>query len=230
MKHLLYIWLLCCGCLTAQDKYGAIRTQVQAGNTAAAYRMLDSIGSKDKITDSVLYYSALCAIQENDAKKAKEIATKLNKTFPAFGETDFLMGMVHYLREDYGRCTETFNRMLKKNPTHYKALYNRAMAFGKAGSYAFAIEDLGAYLLLRPNDGGAYYARAYWLEFTEQYKESIVDYEKAIQLNPKIFDAYIGLAFCWSKLNNRVKACEVIEQSIQEGCQIGTDIKNIYCR
>ncbi len=230
MKQVLTILLLCCGYLTAQDKYGAVRKNLFSGNTAMAYRVLDSIAAKEKVADSSIYYTALCALQENDWKKAKEQITKLSKAFPAFGETDFLIGMVYYLREDYGRCTEAFNRVLKKNPTHYKALYNRAMAYGKAGSYAFAIEDLGAYLLLQPNDGAAYYARAYWLEFTEQYQAGVADYEKAIQINPKNFDAYIGLAFCWSKLNDRAKACEVIERCIHEGSQIGADIKNIYCR
>ncbi len=230
MKHLVYIVLLCCGSLSAQDKYGEIRKLVAVGNTSIAYRLLDSVGVVDKVTDSVLYYSALCALHDNDWKKAKAFTTKLNKQFADFGETEFLIGMVHYIREDYGRCTEAFNRLLKKNPTHYKALFNRAMAFGKAGNYNFAIEDLTAYIKLRPEDANAYYARAYWLEFMEQYKESVADYEKAIQLHPKNFDAYIGLAFCWSKLNDRSKACEAIERSIQEGSQIGTDLKNIYCR
>jgi len=229
MKHWFYIFLCWAGVSAAQDPYLNIRTQLHLGQTETALLLIDSLEKINHYSDSTLYYGALCAIQQHDWQLAKKKVLHLQKEFKNFEETDFLMGMVYYLHEDYGRSTEAFNKVLKKNSQHHKALFNRAMAFGQAGNYTYAVEDLALYLQKNPNDAKAWYAKAYWYEFLEQYKEAIADYESSIQLNPKLFDAYIGLAFCWSKLNNRTKACEIIERSIQQGSQIGVDLKSIYC-
>lgn len=229
MKYWFYIFILFTGISTAQDRYLNIRTHLHQGQTEMAQLLIDSLEKTNQFSDSSLYYGALCAIQLHDWQLAKKKAMHLQKEFKNFGETDFLFGMVYYLHEDYGRSTEAFNKVLKKNSDHLKALFNRAMAFGQAGNYNYAIEDLALYLQKNPNDPQAWYAKAYWHEYLEQYKEAIANYERCIQLHPKLFDAYIGLAFCWSKLNNRTKACEIIERSIQQGSQIGVDLKTIYC-
>jgi Tfp pilus assembly protein PilF len=76
----------------------------------------------------------------------------------------------------------------------------------------------------------AYYSRAYWNEFSNKYEEAKADYEKSLQLDPKNYDAYFGIAYIFKNQKEYGKACETINRAIQAGSQIAVELKENFCR
>lgn len=49
-------------------------------------------------------------------------------------------------REDYKQAVVEFTNAIEHNPNHYKAYYNRSMAYSELGQRALAIRDIKTYM------------------------------------------------------------------------------------
>lgn len=203
---------------------------MQNGDPGTALAALDSCIARDYYKDSALFYKGLAHLKLGDIKGAKKNHSVLNKTYPAFADAHYLNGLIQFSDNNYGKSIDEFNVVLKANPNHIKALYNRSVAFGILEDYLSAIEDLGACIALNPNYTLAYYSRGYWYEYTGNYVESAKDYESTIRLDPKNYDAYLGLAFMYQNQKETARACEVINNAINAGSQIAEELKANFCR
>jgi tetratricopeptide (TPR) repeat protein len=226
---LLIFFLAVCWC-SAQTPFTRARLILRQDKPANALPLLDSCIAKDYYKDSTLFYKGLTYLKMYDVEAALKTSKTLIKTYPAFSEGHYLNGLAQFSDENYGKSIDEFNLVLKANPQHIKALYNRSVAFGQLEEFLMAIEDLSACIALDPDYALAYYSRAYWYEYTGNYAEATKDYETTIRLDPKNYDAYYGLAYMYYSQKDPGKACEVINNAISQGSQIAEELKNNFCR
>jgi len=229
-RALLYSFFFVCFINKAQNPFIPFRTSLQIENYHAAQKILDSCSFAKYQQDSVLFYKGLLTLKKGNLKGARTICTNLKETYPTFTEVHYLSAMIYFVDQNYGNSISEFGLVIKKDPTHIRALFNRALAFGMLEDYSSAIKDLGDCITLNPNYGFAYYSRAYWFEFTNKINEAKNDYEKSIQLDPKNYDAYFGLAYIYRNQKDTAKACEIISRAISAGSQIAEELKGNFCR
>ena len=64
-----------------------------------------------------------------------------------------------------------------------------------------------------PNNPDAYYKFAYELHKANKLDDAIVYYDLAIQMNPKMVDAYINLAQTYAQKGNNTEALNTIKKA-----------------
>jgi tetratricopeptide (TPR) repeat protein len=231
MKRLpLYLFLFVGLYFEAQSPFIQVRTTMESANYKIAQHILDSCSKTNFHSDSTLYYKGLLSIRKGDIQGARKQCNELEKLFPEYKESHYLSGLIHFVNEKYGKSVDEFNKVLKNNPNHLKALYNRALASGLLGDYMSAIEDLSSCICLNKNYSMAYYSRAYWYEFAGKNDEAKKDYEESIRLDPKNYDAYFGLAYVYKNQKENEKACETINKAALAGSQIAEEFKESFCK
>lgn len=180
-------------------------------------------------SDSALFYRSLFLIKKGRLSEAKTQIKFLEKKHPSFYLSDYAFALYYFGRENYGKCTEHLNAVLKIDPKHIKSLYNRALVAGLLEDYKGAMEDLNSCIALQPNQAVFYYSRAYWQEMEGKLEAAVADYEAAIQRNGRLFDAYYGLANCYRLQKNNNKACETFDRAESAGSQVAGDLRQAYC-
>jgi tetratricopeptide (TPR) repeat protein len=93
-----------------------------------------------------------------------------------------------------------YTEALKVNPSHFKALFNRAFAYDKLGQFDTAIEDYSRALSTDPNNAFAYYNRGISYDRKGDYGSAIADFSTAIQLDPTKPDFYHNRGFAYQRL------------------------------
>ena len=229
-RTVLYIFLLFSVLSKAQSPFIAFRVCLQNEDFKSAQSIIDSCTYSNYHMDSALYYKGLLTLKKGNIRGARTICTSLKKSYPDFTEYHYLSGLIYFVNQNYGSSIDEFSSVIKKDSMHFKALYNRSLAYGKLEDYNAAIEGLSKCILYYPNYAMGYYSRAYWYEYSLKYDEAKKDYEKSIELDPKNYDAYLGLAYIYQNEKNNDKACEVIGRAITAGSQIAEELKENFCR
>lgn len=215
--------------LKAQDFFAQARFQLEQDGEFSGER-IDSCIRSGFQRDSGLYYRALLQLKAGHNKLALNDIARLQHDYSDFKNSDYLQALYYFNTQDYGRSSKLLNGIIKRDPKNIKALYNRALLAATLDDYKAAIEDLSTCIVLNPHSALYCYSRAYWYEHSGKLNEAIADYEKALELNTKLFDAYFGMANCYHQLKNNESACKAIERAEQAGSQIAFDAKQIYCR
>jgi tetratricopeptide (TPR) repeat protein len=229
-KWLAYIFVMLGISAIAQSAFSRARAFTSSGKFAESLGILDSCSKTGYYSDSALYFTGIIHLQMNRTDEAKKCNVRLKKSYATFTETYYLSGLINFSQGDYGKSIDDFTTVLKENPNHIKALYNRSLAFGLLEQYPFAIRDLDACIKIDPRASQAYYSRAYWHEFTGNYSEASKDYEETIKLDPRNLDAYLGLAYIYKHQNDNTRACEMIHKAVEAGSQIAEEIRSNYCK
>lgn len=214
--------------MRAQAPFDRLRAALDEGNLELS-SLADSCLRQNYQTDSALYYHSLFLIKKGRLAEAKTQITLLEKKYPDFYMKDYAYALYYFESENYGKCTDRLNAVLKKNPAHLKSLYNRALVAGLLADYKAAIEDLSACISLQPEQAMYYYSRAYWHEMGGKLDAAGSDYEMAIRKNSRLFDAYFGIANCYRLQKNNDKACEAIDRAEAAGSQVAGDLRQTYC-
>lgn len=215
--------------IKAQDIFASARIELEQGPTGSLTR-LDSCLKTGYKRDSALYYRALLQLKSGHYQMALNDISKLQHDFSGFENAEYVKALYYFHIQDFGRCADLLNVIIKRQPQHTKALYNRALLAGMLDDYNSAIEDLTLCISINGNNANYYYSRAYWLEMSGKYTAAIADYEQSIRLDEKLFDAFFGLANCYRLEKNHEMACKTIDRAEQAGSQIATDLRQNYCR
>lgn len=87
-------------------------------------------------------------------------------------------------------------------PLYSASGYNlRSMERYKSGDYKGALNDLNLAINLEPM-GEYYYNRAFTKSMIDDYKNAVLDYDKAIELRYKMAESFFERAFCKDKTGN----------------------------
>lgn len=231
LKHIgLIILFAACFQLKAQAPFTIVNKAIATANYYEAETLLDSCKEASYFLDSVLYYKSLLHLKKGDLVLAKNLSAELQRSYSQFKEVFYLRGLINFVEGKYSKSIAEFNTILKDNPKHLKATYNRALAKALLEDHWSAINDLSTCIEMAPNFAMAYYSRAYWYEYLGKNKLAVEDYERCITIDTTYFDAYLGLATVYVNLKEQEKACETINKAINAGSLIAEEAKGNYCK
>jgi tetratricopeptide (TPR) repeat protein len=113
-----------------------------------------------------------------------------------FSNAYFGRGNVYYQTGEFEKAVADYDSSLKLSPNNSLAFLNRGRALGDAQQYDSAIASYTrAITLLSPREYNgaqehAYFGRGLVYNLTRQFDKAIIDFNKAIQMNPIDFYAY----------------------------------------
>ncbi len=230
MKNVFYIFIIFYSIRLCRAQSVFTRVHLDQGHSPASAAILDSCSKSGFQKDSTLFYKGLSDLKEGNMTEARTLVKQLQKEYPNFYEAHYLSGLIYLKLENYGKAINEFSAVIAKDAKNLKALFNRATAFGGMEEYEKAINDLDECIEIFPNYSAAHYARAYWNEFLGNHTEAIKDYDITVSIDPKNYDAYLGLAHVYQKQKNKEKSCETINKAIAAGSQIAEELKDNFCR
>jgi tetratricopeptide (TPR) repeat protein len=231
LKHIgLFILFAACFQLKAQAPFTIVNKAIATANYYDAETLLDSCKEASYFLDSVLYYKSLLHLKKGDLVLAKKLSAELQLSYSQFKEVFYLRGLINFVEGKYSKSIAEFNKLIKENPKHLKATYNRALAKALLEDHWSAIKDLSTCIEMAPNFAMAYYSRAYWYEYLGKKEKAQSDYEQCIRIDPSSFDAYLGLANVYSELKENEKACETITKAIKAGSLQAEELKANFCK
>ena len=113
-----------------------------------------------------------------------------------------------------------FSEQIKLDSLHYRAWYNRALAYVKSEEVLYAIEDLDHCIRINHQNYRAYALLGYLYQFTGNYPLALQQYEKVLKLNPYYQEAYKGMAFIYNENRESDKSCAVLLKAKEKGINI----------
>jgi tetratricopeptide (TPR) repeat protein len=216
--------------LISQNSFARAKYFFAKNDIEPALAALDSCADQKEYADSALYLKAYLNVRNNHLEEAQAFCNQLQKNNKDYYEVWFVKGLLSSMKGKHALAAEQFTKVLNHDPSHLKALYNRALCKGMLEDGTGAIEDLNKCLEIDPNYVNAYYSRAYWLETTQQYDASVQDYEKLLTLDQNHKEAYLGLAYVLNKKGDKAKACETLQKAIEIGVTLANDLKDNFCK
>lgn len=106
---------------------------------------------------------------------------------------------------------QPFNATTHANVQQLKKHFSQAVVMLHAKQYQFAINQLHEVLKIAPNMPEAHANMGYAMMGDNQFKSARDFFETAIELNPKQYNAYYGLALCYFQLGDRLQAIGAME-------------------
>lgn len=163
------------------------------------------------------YYSrGLAYLKNSEFEKALKDFDKAIELSPNFLNAYMNRGNVYIHQNRLSDALRDFNFVIENND--YAALFiNRAILYRILGEYDKAIEDYNIAQSLQPKRASIYNNRGILYNIVGKYDLAISDYKKAIKLDSEYSAPYYGLACCYSKKNEKIKALSFLELAIQKG-------------
>lgn len=85
------------------------------------------------------------------------------------------------------------------------------------GNNQTALHEINQALKINPKNANYYYIRGMIFQKMNELNKALIDYKKALFLNPTHNDATIKCAIVYAKLNNKTKSCEYFKRA----CELG---------
>ncbi|WP_445731125.1 tetratricopeptide repeat protein [Mariniflexile sp.] len=138
----------------------------------------------------------------------------------------FLMrALVYETLGNYVKALEDYSTVILIEPSA-ENYYNRGKLLINMKFYEEAHTDLTKSLALNKNNAYAYFYRGASNLFLGKFMDAISDLSKAVKFDPKDFDAYLGLAIAYNKVNDPDNARINFEKA-NAILSIGENIKTI---
>ncbi|MBC7652183.1 MAG: tetratricopeptide repeat protein, partial [Deinococcales bacterium] len=118
----------------------------------------------------------------------------LEKKYPKDARVAYLHGLYNYRSNNTLAALTSFTKAIELNPKFESAYIARSYAFNAKGMTDKAIEDVTAYIKLKPSDGEGYDQRAAYYFAKKDYANALADFDKEIAIWPKRFMTYYDAA------------------------------------
>ena len=131
----------------------------------------------------------LVGTHDSDFKDAGDGLSALSSEL----ETYYRMGNFYYASEEFEKSIEMYNKVIRIDPTHYKAIRNRARAFEGLGRWSEAVSDYSLAQQIRPDSKAQASVRlnmACMLQAMGRNEEALSRCQEAIDLYPLYSGAY----------------------------------------
>lgn len=126
------------------------------------------------------------------------------------------------MKKDYPNMLQDLKKVLTINPKNIGALTNLSQVYAVNENWVECIDALTNLIALEPNKAEHYTQRAfanYSLKTAESMQAAIVDYEKAISLNPHDVNNFIQKAICHKNLKDYAGELSCYETMEKSGTQ-----------
>lgn len=146
----------------------------------------------------------------------------------------YRQGVAHFQKREYLKALEAFNEAIKIEPSYAEAYYERALARMQSANFYSPDDSMTRFLWKRngeaaksdmeratsefaiqgkKGDANRAQGQAYW--YAQKYDEAIDAFSKALRLNDKDVQAYLGRAWVYFKLNKYDEALADANKAVQ---------------
>lgn len=94
------------------------------------------------------------------------------------------LGYVNNLSKNYNKAVKYLSEAIRIKPNYILAFLNRGYSYSNLNDKEKATSDFTIGIFLEPDNPSQYYMRGEGLYFLKKYKEAIIDWKEAIELNP----------------------------------------------
>jgi tetratricopeptide (TPR) repeat protein len=132
--------------------------------------------------------------------------------------------------QNFKKAIETFTEALSINPSGEKALFNRGLSYLQSANFTLSSYDLEIAHSLKPNDANICYINGVVYEKLQNYSMALHFFDKAVERNPYMADAYLKMAIIQQRIyNNTEKACINIIKACDLGNSEACEGKRRFC-
>lgn len=156
----------------------------EIGDTASAIQTFQKTYEVDpNHYDAVMQLGNLYAGLKN--KIALDYYITASRLKPKSPEPPYSAGVFFQQNRDFKKAVKMYEQALKADEKYYQAYYNSALINVEIGRYSDAIVNLNAVVRIEPGLVDAYYMRGVCYEALKNKEDAIVNYEYALELDPK---------------------------------------------
>ena len=132
--------------------------------------------------------------------------TALVQAYPDDERAHNLLGLFYQGRQEWPQAAALFRRATEINPKFSQPYNQLGYALRFMEDYAGAEKAFTTYIKLIPDEPNPYDSYAELLMKMGRFRESIVQYEKALSLNPNFANSYIGIGNDYIFLGEPIQA------------------------
>ena len=141
-----------------------------------------------------LLIMAARAATNNDATKQKDYLDELVGKYPDDERAQFALAGWYFGQQDFPQAIAHYEKATQINPSFTTAWNLMGYAYRQNGDYANAEKAFQKYIELIPQDPNPYDSYAELLLKMGRFDESIVQYRKALAIDPNFVNAHQGIA------------------------------------
>jgi len=167
----------------------------------AARADIDKALMLDENSSRAYYILAKIEMQSGDHKKALVAAQTSNELDLTYLPVYLVLGTAYQLNGQFDEAIVAFVTYNYNNPGDITAMLSLASGYNAAGNYNEAIVLLDEVIAKDKKQSEAYYQRGVSYLGLEDFKKASDDFKLALAYDPNDFDAFIGLAQAYIKLD-----------------------------
>ncbi|BBM88198.1 protein kinase domain-containing protein [Candidatus Uabimicrobium amorphum] len=117
--------------------------------------------------------------------------------------------------QDIGQGIKDYTTIIKKDPKHFRAYYNRGRLYCEQKEYKKALVDFNKCIELEPSYYDAYNCRGLIYRHFGLYERALADYNQSLKLNSKYSFVYRNRGVVYQNLNQHDKAIADFNKAVQ---------------
>lgn len=150
---------------------------------------------------TLLVISTFANAQRHEEEKKYDVrgsgeSPNVNKYRGPYNDSAFKIPFNTYEQKNYPKAYEEYTTYLKKYPTDFLALYNRALCSYNLKDYKTAIRDFTECIFLKKKDVNTYYMRGLSNFNLKEYKLAEKDFDTTLTYNKNFHKAYCYKGAC----------------------------------
>jgi tetratricopeptide (TPR) repeat protein len=183
----------------AKDPNFALAHLMLANSAGTAKEFFDAMNRAVVVSGKVSEPERLMILGQDAGVKGdpagqKAHYTRLLSLSPGDERAQTAVGTYYFGLQDFASAVEHLRKATAVNPAHAPAYNMLGYSYRSLQKYPEAEQAFKKYIELIPNDPNPYDSYAELLMKTGRFKESIVQYEKALAKDPNFVASYVGIS------------------------------------
>lgn len=154
-------------------------------------------------------------ISQKKYREAVEIFEELILLDPQNINAFFMLGMAYSELREYYPCISNLQHALRLQPAFVEARLTLADAYHHQGKYLISLRELEALEQFIPDEDTTYLHRGMILMELERFEEAVPYFEKVIELQPNVQEAYELLVGLYENLGHFERGTELALQALE---------------
>ena len=130
----------------------------------------------------------------NDAEQAYQKSISKNSSIV---ETHYALALLQFNRNNYNAASGSVRQVLQRDPKHLDGIILQSRILAEQGNYPKAVEVLSMASIEYPNETQIFLYRGNYYALMNQASYSIIDFSKALELNPNDASIYYKRALAY---------------------------------